>query len=321
MIEGVDRLLAPYGGAGAYGRDRHPSDYLLMEKLRGVKSSATVIPAIFLAVAAFLLNVVMSRTVTTGAAQNMNINFDDEAGGAYASIPCPPTNAGNFKPIESLSPFEAEEINGTWTLRVLDNDGIDAGTLNSWGLEFCYLALPVEWLSFTAALSDENTALLAWSTATEQDNRGFRIERSVGNALDFAPIGWVPGSGDSRETRHYSFTDSYLLPGLTHYYRLSQEDEDGSRHFSKVESVAPRSAAGQLRLSPNPVGNLLYIALPGKPEMETLLVSLWDASGRKVLEERISADQPLDVSQLPAGAYQVQVLEAEGVWNGRMVRH
>ena len=69
VIEGVDRLLAPYGGAGAYGRDRHPSDYLLMEKLRGVKSSATVIPAIFLAVAAFLLNVVMSRMVTTERTQ------------------------------------------------------------------------------------------------------------------------------------------------------------------------------------------------------------------------------------------------------------
>ena len=69
VIDAVDRLLVPYGGAGAYGRDRHPSDYLLMEKLRGVKSSATVIPAIFLAVAAFLLNVVMSRMVTTERTQ------------------------------------------------------------------------------------------------------------------------------------------------------------------------------------------------------------------------------------------------------------
>ncbi len=256
-----------------------------------------------------------------GASQNMNINFDDEANSAYASIPCPPTNAGNFKPIESLSPFDAEEINGTWTLRVLDNDGIDAGTLNSWGLEFCYLALPVEWLSFTAVLSGENAALLQWSTATEQDNLGFRMERSVGNALGFAAIGWVPGSGDSRETRNYQFTDPNLLPGLTHYYRLRQEDEDGSLHYSKVESVAPRSAAGLLRLSPNPVGNLLYIGLPGQPEAETMLVSIWDASGRKVLEQRIAADQPVDVSGLPAGAYQVQVLEAEGMWNGRVFRH
>ena len=69
VIDAVDRLLVPYGGAGAYGRSRHPSDFLLMEKLRGVRTSATVIPAIFLSVAAFLLNVVMSRMVTTERTQ------------------------------------------------------------------------------------------------------------------------------------------------------------------------------------------------------------------------------------------------------------
>ena len=67
--DAVDRILAPYGGSGSFGRDRHPSDYLLTEKLRGVKTSATVIPTIFLAVAAFLLNVVMSRMVTTERTQ------------------------------------------------------------------------------------------------------------------------------------------------------------------------------------------------------------------------------------------------------------
>lgn len=69
VVDAVDRVLAPYGGAGAFGRDRHPSDYLLMEKLRGVRTSATFIPAIFLGVAAFLLNVVMSRMVTTERTQ------------------------------------------------------------------------------------------------------------------------------------------------------------------------------------------------------------------------------------------------------------
>jgi putative ABC transport system permease protein len=69
VVDAVDRILLPYGGAGAFGRSRHPSDYLLVEKLRGVKTSATIIPAIFLAVAAFLLNVVMSRMVTTERTQ------------------------------------------------------------------------------------------------------------------------------------------------------------------------------------------------------------------------------------------------------------
>lgn len=69
VVDAVDRVLAPYGGAGAFGRARHPSDYLLVEKLRGVRTSATIIPAIFLAVAAFLLNVVLSRVVATERTQ------------------------------------------------------------------------------------------------------------------------------------------------------------------------------------------------------------------------------------------------------------
>jgi putative ABC transport system permease protein len=69
VVDAVDRILLPYGGAGALGRSRHPSDYLLVEKLRGVQTSATFIPAIFLTVAAFLLNVVMSRMVTTERTQ------------------------------------------------------------------------------------------------------------------------------------------------------------------------------------------------------------------------------------------------------------
>jgi len=69
VVDAVDRILLPYGGAGALGRSRHPSDYLLVEKLRGVQTSATIIPAIFLTVAAFLLNVVMSRMVTTERTQ------------------------------------------------------------------------------------------------------------------------------------------------------------------------------------------------------------------------------------------------------------
>jgi len=69
VVDAIDRILLPYGGAGAFGRSRHPSDYLLVEKLRGVETSARIIPAIFLAVAAFLLNVVMSRMVTTERTQ------------------------------------------------------------------------------------------------------------------------------------------------------------------------------------------------------------------------------------------------------------
>jgi putative ABC transport system permease protein len=62
-IERLDRLLKPYGGTGAYGRDDQMSHQYLSQEVKQLKSSAGIVPIIFLGVAAFLLNVVIARTV------------------------------------------------------------------------------------------------------------------------------------------------------------------------------------------------------------------------------------------------------------------
>lgn len=63
VADEVDRRLAPYGGLGALGRDLHPSNYILEGELHQLRQFAVAVPAIFLGVAAFLLNVVLSRMV------------------------------------------------------------------------------------------------------------------------------------------------------------------------------------------------------------------------------------------------------------------
>jgi putative ABC transport system permease protein len=65
VIAELDRVLAPYGGLGAYGRDRHQSHETVISELDQNRVLGTVIPAIFLGVAAFLLNIVLSRMVGT----------------------------------------------------------------------------------------------------------------------------------------------------------------------------------------------------------------------------------------------------------------
>jgi putative ABC transport system permease protein len=63
VVAAVDAVLAPYGGVGAYGRRDHPSHALITEEFRQLQGSATLLPAIFLAVAAFLLNIVVTRLI------------------------------------------------------------------------------------------------------------------------------------------------------------------------------------------------------------------------------------------------------------------
>lgn len=63
VIARVDRLLAPYGGPGAYGRARHPSHMLISEEFRQLRGMAAILPVVFLGVAAFLLHIVVARVV------------------------------------------------------------------------------------------------------------------------------------------------------------------------------------------------------------------------------------------------------------------
>lgn len=65
VIDAIDLVLEPYGGQGAHGRDLHPSDRQLMLELEQLESQGIIVPTIFLAVAAFLLNVVLSRLIGT----------------------------------------------------------------------------------------------------------------------------------------------------------------------------------------------------------------------------------------------------------------
>jgi putative ABC transport system permease protein len=63
VIERVDRLLERYGGLGAYGRDEQTSYRFLEDEIAQQRTMAATIPAVFLAVAAFLLHVVLGRIV------------------------------------------------------------------------------------------------------------------------------------------------------------------------------------------------------------------------------------------------------------------
>ncbi len=61
----IDSLLDQYGGLGAYERKDQLSHRFLTEEFRQLQRSSEIFPVIFIGVAAFLLNVVISRIVST----------------------------------------------------------------------------------------------------------------------------------------------------------------------------------------------------------------------------------------------------------------
>lgn len=65
VITELDRLLRPWGGAGAYDRTDQPAARVLDDEFSQLRTNATLYPIFFLIVAAFLLNVVLSRLVAS----------------------------------------------------------------------------------------------------------------------------------------------------------------------------------------------------------------------------------------------------------------
>ncbi len=65
ILRRVDDLIEPYGGLGSYDRTNQTSHQYITNELSQLQTMGTMVPTIFLSVAAFLLNVVLSRLIRT----------------------------------------------------------------------------------------------------------------------------------------------------------------------------------------------------------------------------------------------------------------
>ena len=69
VVDRVDRLLAGYGGVGAYARADQISNWFLMSEIAQHRTLSTILPTVFLAVAAFLTHMVMGRLIAVERAE------------------------------------------------------------------------------------------------------------------------------------------------------------------------------------------------------------------------------------------------------------
>ncbi len=96
--------------------------------------------------------------------------------------------------------------------------------------------LPVELVYFNGN-AEGNTIQLFWGTATETNNFGYNVERSV-DSLNWEVIGFVVGHGNSPSPKDYSFNDTTLVESNTYFYRLMQIDNDGKFEYTDAITVS-----------------------------------------------------------------------------------
>jgi hypothetical protein len=86
--------------------------------------------------------------------------------------------------------------------------------------------LPVELSSMNISCQSEKEVQLNWTTASENNNNYFEVQRSR-NSINWETAGFVNSTGNSSLQTHYVFTDQQALSGES-YYRLLQVDYDGT---------------------------------------------------------------------------------------------
>jgi hypothetical protein len=168
---------------------------------------------------------------------------------------------------------------------------------------FVSIKLPVTLVSFEGK-SEKNQIKLAWKTASEINNKGFEIERSA-DARTFEKIGFIDGSGDTKENQFYHFTD--LNPITMGYYRLKQLDYDGKFEYSKV--IAVKAGKEAINIYPNPAQTELTVTGAAGNE----LVSVFTSTGKPVaMDAKLSGGKfdvkdLNDVKDLKEGIYTIKI--------------
>ncbi|MFL5730419.1 MAG: T9SS type A sorting domain-containing protein [Cytophagaceae bacterium] len=169
---------------------------------------------------------------------------------------------------------------------------------------------PVRLLTFTAMPSDGQVVLL-WSTASEENNDYFAIERSA-DGVNFQSIGMVNGSGTSSSVKDYIYTDANPVRGIS-YYRLRQVDFDGGSSYSHVMSVNNSSSSEiSVNLYPNPFSNEtnLYVSSGDK---QKLSIKIYDVTGKTVFasDDYFTNEKITLGNDLPEGLYVLKVFHGQ----------
>lgn len=179
------------------------------------------------------------------------------------------------------------------------------------------VTLPVELTSFHATQLDQ-TVILNWTTASEIDNQGFEIEKSV-DGLTWKIISFKTGNGTSDLVHEYRYIDLIPNDGMN-YYRLKQIDLDQVFEYSKVVAIDFSKTKSSTVISPNPFSEEVNLNI--SPSENTHVV-IYDTFGKYVDRlniEKNTTNYTFDLSHLKNGVYYFKITQNREVSTHKIIK-
>jgi hypothetical protein len=178
--------------------------------------------------------------------------------------------------------------------------------------------LPVSWVSFSGEMRGSKN-ILKWTTANEQNSKGFEIQRSADGGK-FTTIGFVSSqanNGNSTKDLSYSYEDGAPIQG-NNYYRLSQVDKDGKSSLSKTLLLKATEVLKAViaNLYPNPVRSVVNISV-NSPSDNKITFMISDMKGMLQLKQTLQANAgtnifTINAQRLSAGTFIVKAVGNDG---------
>lgn len=169
--------------------------------------------------------------------------------------------------------------------------------------------LPVSILNFDCR-PDGNAMNLKWTSADEQGLKYYEIQRLEQNK--FVPIGRVTAADNPLVRNAYDFRDLYPAQGWN-TYRLAMHMESGNIEYSSFCMSLLNSNGHEftgLGLIPNPAADMVSFPVQVSDEFMDIRYSVHNALGARLMSGCVHPSGnlvQLNVNQLPAGIYMVQV--------------
>ncbi len=201
-------------------------------------------------------------------------------------------------------------------LAVSSKDNLSLATATIDNFSASAVALPVKLVSFTAENINNQYVSLHWSTAIEQNNAYFEVERSE-NGSEFKEMLVVKAAGNSNSLQYYSSEDSHPTDGVN-YYRLKQVDLDGKTAYSPVIMVRFGKQGAPL-LFPNPARTFFTIVSGQEPVKEIILSDVIGKNIKLIFNPEGASTLTSYCGNLAAGVYIVQIRTSKRTYQQKLI--